>query len=70
MTDTELLPCPFCGGAAKLFHDTSSDDERNWVFVVECADWTCTDARKTKAEAIAAWNRRTANVIPAIGNVE
>lgn len=62
MTDTDLLPCPFCGGAAKLFHDTSSDYERQWTWGVICEnDDECIGGGgyfAAKDGAIAAWNRR------------
>ena len=57
---SELLPCPFCGGEARLI--MSSPD---WFFPAcmnrECAcDWT--DSYPTKAEAIEAWNTRHKSV--------
>lgn len=38
MTDTELLPCPFCGGAAKLYEQASHTDEMHdaWVQCATC----------------------------------
>lgn len=52
---TELLPCPFCGGEAKII---GSDD---WLQPI-CRNHACpcdwTDWYTTKAEAIAAWNAR------------
>lgn len=59
---TELLPCPFCAGVAKLIHDTSSDYERQWRYTVYCQSLDCEmsgQERKTEAGAIAVWNRRT-----------
>lgn len=55
MTDTvpqELLNCPFCGGAARY--------QRNPYHEVCCdaCDFVG-PARGTRADAIAAWNRRT-----------
>jgi len=55
--EPELKPCPFCGGEAALF------DDRNGArrYQVRCLD--CSTGRtlwaSVKADAIAAWNRRT-----------
>lgn len=43
-----LLPCPFCGGPATT---------REWH--VWCDACNCDIVRGTKAEAMAAWNRRS-----------
>ncbi|WP_142850997.1 Lar family restriction alleviation protein [Telmatospirillum sp. J64-1] len=56
---TELLPCPFCGGAGRF--SRSLDGE---VVNVRCAEWgkSCMGAGPNEySEAIAAagWNRRT-----------
>ena len=53
----ELLPCPFCGGKAKL------DGAVNKVFWIRCNNKDCevgciTCDFETKAEAIKAWNKR------------
>ena len=63
-TETELKPCPFCGGEAGLYHHTPFGYEPSWH--VECVDGDGGDEgcgcgtchHETKAEAIAAWNRR------------
>ena len=47
---SELKPCPFCGGEAEL-------DEYCGKYVVFCKNASCS-WRKTKAEAIEAWNAR------------
>lgn len=74
---TELLPCPFCGGEAHIVSDYSSErDETRWNLWHECSGhegesagyghayhpWFETPWYKTEAEAIAAWNKRTAVV--------
>ena len=49
----ELRKCPFCGGEAEMFFDVP------YASYVECLK--CGSRTKicyTKAEAIAAWNRR------------
>ena len=48
--ENKLLPCPFCGGEAEL-------DEYCGKYVVFCKNASCS-WRKTKAEAIEAWNTR------------
>lgn len=61
---TELLPCPFCGGEARVIDDAPSHDHSPW-FGIGCASPYCiaftgygVKLFDTKAEAIAAWNRR------------
>lgn len=53
----ELKPCPFCGGKAKLTHDTDGME----IFFIECDQ--CQVCPKTGdftelKQAIKAWNRR------------
>ena len=53
---TELLPCPFCGGEAKM----TKTNHATWV---ECSNYhyerhQVSVHAKTEAEAIAAWNTR------------
>ena len=60
-TDSELLPCPFCGGGAILepaVSDTCGP-------VVECTKcFVCQNggSHLTDAEAITAWNRRASPI--------
>jgi len=55
----KLLPCPFCGGAAKAFFDGG-----RWFAVcndlnaARCSVGPVSDACLTEADATAAWNRR------------
>ena len=67
---SDLKPCPFCGGDAKLRHDYSSESG-GW-YVIDCLHHGCmrsersewegqqvsTGWRKTKSEATEAWNTR------------
>lgn len=49
MSDTEFLPCPFCGGAGE--HQTDTEDEEygeEWIGCTSCGATT----------AIEVWNRR------------
>lgn len=59
---SDLLPCPFCGNSATIYHDTSSDHERQWTWGVNCDDWGDCGASITGAASrdavIAVWNRR------------
>lgn len=58
MTEPKLLPCPWCGEAAEIIDHGSS-------YRVVCS--TCWPPwGDTRAEAIAAWNRRT----PAVSREE
>lgn len=55
---TELLPCPFCGGQARIFHFSSAIRDEVWRAV--CDKPFCAQGPDgcTEAEAIAAWNSR------------
>lgn len=53
MADTELLPCPFCGG------DAQTDFIEGESYLIEC--YACraeTGIKDSEEEAIAAWSRR------------
>lgn len=71
----ELLPCPFCGYAlsydegicpAKEVEDDEDETDVGigGICCPSCAVWLPLD-KPTPAEAIAAWNRRTALTLPA-----
>lgn len=69
---SELLPCPFCGGEAKVYEMQYGADGQYSVFGVFCVDDSNSeliglskyqhghfiDNFPTPAEAIAAWNSR------------
>ncbi len=53
----KLLPCPFCGGKAKI--EATTFPHAGWGFIINCCLMINYDKLyKTKAEAIKAWNRR------------
>lgn len=58
----ELLPCPFCGGEARLQHDTSSDYRRQWKYLVICTNveacWISGKEFDTPEAAATWWNTR------------
>ena len=73
---TELLPCPFCGGAAQAEHFESKLGRWRWSIgcndhtseaddggepAAECYGFQSMTSFATKAEAIAAWNRRASH---------
>lgn len=65
----ELSPCPFCGHAARVFHDMRSDNRQHWTWVAECFNLGDCEAEiggfASRDAAIAHWNRRadTARVL-------
>ena len=60
---TDLLPCPFCGGEAQVQHQSRKlyGDTVDW-YGVYCKKQFCgyVSGHQTEAEAIAAWNTRSA----------
>lgn len=52
----QLLPCPFCGGAAILCGDNEMNP-RHWVMCKECHACPGGDVPELD-DAVAAWNRR------------
>ena len=62
MTDTDLLPCPFCGGTASTWMGIDKYNNK-CVWGVDCdiCDCSLTGPYDTKDEAIEAWNRRGSN---------
>lgn len=67
MGNTELKPCPFCGGDAKL-RDTTYGNNIS-AYVVRCGNVDC-DVRPTtsyfrvRKDAIERWNRRATDGNP------
>lgn len=53
----ELKKCPFCGGEAVLEELEHDDYKEYLVYCCECSGMV-EEWRKTKEEAIEAWNRR------------
>lgn len=57
----ELLPCPFCGGEAKLelttqYYTDEPEMENAFIRCMKCGVWT--DEHVYATEAAAAWNTR------------
>lgn len=77
MKDTELKPCPFCGGEAKLLVGVNNthwitERYRNKIVVVTCTKKGCyalggifnmyeLTPEQCKEKAIKCWNRRREN---------
>lgn len=60
--EIELKPCPFCGGKASFLTVEQTDGTRGYEVSCEnaaCEVCSCTMLHPTKAEAAAAWNRRS-----------
>lgn len=56
--EPELKPCPFCHGAAKAYRFDSNHDELAGPTQIKCQTCWAEVYAHTRAEAIAAWNRR------------
>ena len=62
--EPELKPCPFCGGEAKIMWHNEDDREGHIAClnrkcpVLVRIEWGANRHCSTKAEAVAAWNRR------------
>lgn len=52
---SELLPCPFCGGAAEIVGHVDGTGE------VRCSTWTCSVVFVSHSieRSVERWNRRT-----------
>ena len=66
--DSELLPCPFCGGEASLEQAEGSLGRMRWTVgcnertddgAILCYGYQSLTTFATKREAAEAWNRRT-----------
>ena len=54
MSDVKLKPCPFCGGEAKLHHNSLTDKFKVWCSECDCR----TDVYSDKEEVVKCWNTR------------
>lgn len=80
MSELKLLPCPFCGGEAKLKTARESDGQISYGSIyVACLDCRSTGLSYTtyynvssnpEEEAIAAWNRRAGKDINVATNAD
>ena len=74
--ETNLLPCPFCGGTAHIEVDDIQEPEMFWHYSPRCDDWACLGHMfwfmyKTEEDAAEAWNTRhqvPCETCPQIGN--
>ena len=56
--ETEIKPCPFCGGTAAIVRGCTHLNSK-WQFKVYCKQCQVRQTlHKTKCGAIAEWNRR------------
>jgi Lar family restriction alleviation protein len=65
MANTELKPCPFCGGKAELVKDRMALSFAD-SFFIRCDNADCyvkpqTPHRLSKDDAVNIWNRRADN---------
>lgn len=65
--ESELKPCPFCGGKAKVRSEDRKKGKAYWVYCAEPIETGC-DVRPvtcrfdTLKKAVEAWNRRAQEV--------
>lgn len=60
---TELKPCPFCGGKARIVENGEPETSKYYFVDVLCTNMVCRGCSsclesRTKKQAIAAWNIR------------
>lgn len=67
MAGTKLLPCPFCGGKAKIARDVTCGYETFWAHCLECHSQA--NYGHTEAEAIEAWNTRAERTCEEFGSL-
>jgi len=62
--NTELKPCPFCGGKAKSIaysdNDVFTEEEYRWFFVRCEKCYSKGTTLRGEQNAVAAWNKRVA----------
>jgi Restriction alleviation protein Lar len=66
ITDADLLPCPFCGGAVALVKDCYTDHNNKAPWLVFCSTDGCIGKGgyfATKEELAAAWNKRAPSIM-------
>lgn len=66
MNNTELKPCPFCGGEAVYTDNYNGDGTGHCVYCTECGSGAAiltgaTPPEELKARVCAYWNRRAEN---------
>jgi Lar family restriction alleviation protein len=62
----DILPCPFCGGEARIRENRSRAEEGTILYAVSCVDEDCPgysfmpdgDAPEDEDAAVRKWNRR------------
>ena len=61
MTKTELKPCPFCGSEVSIsdVNPIGWPEKSYGVYCSTCGTHWETDEGKSRARAVAAWNRRS-----------
>ena len=72
MTNTELLPCPFCGSddLRQVIHDLSEDDQEPFGYSISCnICFVDLPPEPTPADSIRTWNTRASTPAP-VGDVD
>ena len=67
---SELKPCPFCGGEAKVFHYSSAILDEVWRVVCDSPFCAQGPDGYTEAEAVDAWNTRAVDTCRDSSNTE